>query len=333
MRRMNDAQSSPSALEERLPGLRVAVRWGLYPMLLAWVGACVAYGLAHPEALTMVLAVKGGVMVSGLLLLEWLVPYQRRWGMTWRHLVRRDLVFIAINGATLALLSQGLLALSIGVAAEADGLASTWPLWLQVVAGLVVFETLQYSTHRWMHVGRGPVGAFLWRTHSIHHLPQQLYVVMHAVFHPFNAIIVRVVVQLLPVWVLGYDPLAAFVFGSIIALHGTVSHLNLDMRAGWLNYLFVGPELHRYHHGADGQEATNLASTLSPFDWLFGTFEYRPGIPPRTLGLREEDGYPAQHAPLRAALFPLSLRPVEPPDHRAGGRGLEQAPSDQGAGR
>jgi sterol desaturase/sphingolipid hydroxylase (fatty acid hydroxylase superfamily) len=319
---MNDDEPTTPGAAER--GLRFAVRWGLYPLLLAWVGGCIAYGLAHPEALTTVLAVKAGVMVPVLMLVEQWVPYERRWGMTWRHLLRRDLVFIAINGATLALLSYGLAALSIAVAAGAEGPVTAWPLWLQVVVGLVVFEALQYSTHRSMHEGRGRSGNFLWRTHAIHHLPQQLYVVMHAVFHPFNAIIVRVVVQLLPVWVLGYDPRAAFVFGSIVALHGTVSHLNLDMRAGWLNYLFVGPELHRYHHAADGQRATNFAATLSPFDWIFGTFEYRPGVPPRTLGLREDDGYPGQHVPLRAALFALSLRPVEPPARvgAGGGEGL-----------
>jgi sterol desaturase/sphingolipid hydroxylase (fatty acid hydroxylase superfamily) len=304
------SKSSPGVAEHHL---RSAVRWGLYPLLLAWTGGCVAYGLAHPEALTMVLAVKAGVMVALLLVLEWLVPYERRWGMTWRHLWRRDLVFIAMNGAVLGLLNVGLTALSIAVAAEAGGRAGTWPLWLQVVVGLVAFEALQYSTHRWMHFGRGRVGNFLWRTHAIHHLPQQLYVVMHAVFHPFNGLFVRLAVQLLPVWVLGYGPEAAFVIGSIVALCGTVSHLNLDMRAGWLNYVFVGPELHRYHHSAEGQNATNLASALSLFDWMFGTFEYRPGVPPRELGLREEDGYPGQHAPLQSAVFPLSLRPVEPP--------------------
>jgi sterol desaturase/sphingolipid hydroxylase (fatty acid hydroxylase superfamily) len=292
--------------------LRWAVRWALNPLLLAWVGGCIAWGLAHPEDLRVVLAIKSGVMVPLLLLLEWLVPYERRWGMTWRHLWRRDLVFIAINGATLALISYGLAALSIEVAARSQGVAAAWPLWLQVVVGLVAFEALQYSTHRYMHEGRGRLGNFWWRTHAIHHLPQQLYVVMHAVFHPFNAIVVRLVVQLLPVGLLGYSPEAAFVISSIIALQGTVSHLNLDMRAGWLNYLLVGPELHRYHHAADGPRATNLATALSPFDWLLGTFEYRPGVPPRALGLREEDGYPGQHAPLQSALFPLSLQPVEP---------------------
>lgn len=305
---MNDSDELVSGA----PWLRAVVRWGLYPACLAWVTGCVAFGVAHPEHLSTVLAVKGGVLVSVLLLLEWRVPHRRIWRMTWRHLWRRDLVFIAINGATLAGLSYGLVALSIEVSTGTEGLLTGQPLWLQVVVGLLVFEGLQYSIHRWMHEGRGGLGHFLWRTHAIHHLPQQLYVVMHAVFHPFNALVVRLVVQLGPLWLLGYDPEAAFVFGSIIALHGTVSHLNLDIRAGWLNYVFVGPELHRYHHAAEGSRARNFASTLSVFDWVLGTFDYRPGVFPRRLGLRECDGYPGQHDPLRAALFPLSTRPVEP---------------------
>ncbi len=293
------------------PRLRSWVQRYLYPALLLWVGGCVAYGIGHPDALTAVLVVKAGVMVPGLLLLEWLVPYRRRWGMTWRLFLRRDLVFIAINGATLGLTSFGLTALSIGVAGHMQGPMTGQPLWLQVVVGLLVFESLQYWIHRTMHTGRGPLSRWLWRTHAIHHLPQQLYLVMHAVFHPFNAIIIRLAVQLLPVWVLGYDPVAAFAFGAILALHGTVSHANLDIRAGWLNYVFVGPQLHRVHHAAEGQRAVNFAATLSLFDLVFGTLDYRPETPPRVLGLRKQDGYPGQQQPFRSLAFAFSTRPVE----------------------
>ena len=42
----------------------------------------------------------------------------------------------------------------------------------------------------------------------------------------------------------------------------------------------------------------------------FGTFHYRPGVPPAELGLSIDDGYPGQHDPLRAALFPFSTQAV-----------------------
>ncbi len=286
------------------------VRWGLYPSL--WLGTLIAigYAISHPESMQEVQMIKGGVMIVVLLLCEWVVPYQKRWGMTWGYLLKRDLVFIALNGVTIALLSTALVMVAVVVSEFTQGPMSGKPLLLQIVVGLIVFEALQYSVHRMMHESRGPVTNFLWRSHSIHHLPQQLYVVMHAVFHPFNAILVRLFVQLLPLWILGFDPQAVLGYGSVIALHGTISHFNVDMRMGWLNYVFVGPELHRYHHSAESFEATNYGATLSVFDLLFKTFLYRPGVPPQALGLKQEHGYPGQIAPLEAFLFPFSVRAV-----------------------
>ena len=256
--------------------------------------------------------IKGGVMIVILLLCEWALPYQKRWGMTWRYLLKRDLLFILLNGATIALLSTALVMVAVVVAEYTEGPMSGQPLLLQVVIGLLVFEALQYSVHRIMHESRGPMTNFLWRSHSIHHLPQQLYVVMHAVFHPVNAIIVRLIVQLIPLWILGFDPIAVLTYGSVIAFHGTISHFNVDMRMGWLNYLFVGPELHRYHHSAKSHEASNYGATLSLFDLFFNTFVYRPGVAPLALGLKTEDGYPGQIAPLDALLFPFNGSAVSP---------------------
>jgi len=287
------------------------IRWLLYPLLWIWATGWIAYGLSNPESLQLAVAAKGGVMVVLLIALEWLYPYDERWKMTWQHLFKRDVIFVAINGATLALLGYVLVLLAIDVAEDSLGLMTGMPLWIQVVVGLIVFEALQYTVHRYMHLEGSAIRNFLWRAHAIHHLPQQLYVVMHAVFHPFNAIPIRYCTQILPIWLLGYDPEAVFVFGSVIALHGTISHLNLDLRMGWLNYLFVGPELHRYHHSANSHEARNYGATLSVFDWLLGTFLYRPGTPPKQLGLSEADGYPGQHDPVTAVLFPFSTQPVD----------------------
>jgi len=307
--------------ETNRESLAALIRWGLYPLLWLWVLIWIFYGVQNEDRLQEVQMVKGGVMVVVLLLCEWLVPYQKRWGMTWRYLLKRDLPFIVLNGAVLALLSTALVMVAVVVSEYTQGPISGKPLLLQIVIGLLVFEALQYSIHRIMHVSRGPLTNLLWRSHSIHHLPQQLYVVMHAVSHPFNAIVIRLTVQLLPLWVLGFDPLAVFAYGSVIALHGTISHFNVDMRMGWMNYLFIGPELHRYHHSANSHEAVNYGATLSVFDLMFRTFLYRPGVPPKALGLKQEDGYPGQTAPVGAFLFAFNMRSVEPPPGKATAEG------------
>lgn len=291
--------------------LAFSIRWLLYPLLWCWLIGWVAFGLQNPDSLQTALAVKGSVMVVLLILLEWRHPYDTRWKMTWQDLFKRDVIFIAINGATLALLSYALVWLAIDVAETSPGWITGKPIWLQVIVGLVVFEALQYTVHRYMHLDGSALKNFLWRAHAIHHLPQQLYVVMHAVFHPFNAVPIRYLTQILPIWAFGYDPEAVFVFGSVIALHGTISHLNLDLRMGWFNYLFIGPELHRYHHSASSHEAQNYGATLSVFDLMLGTFLYRPGTPPAQLGLSEAGGYPGQHDPKTALMFPFSMDAVK----------------------
>ena len=280
-------------------------RYYLYPFLWLWMLTCIAFVHYFPEQLALALATKAVVTVGLLLLFEWKVPLDDRWGMTKQHFLRRDLPMIIVNSISIAAINYGLVLLSVATATSADGLMAGQPLLLQIVFGLLIFEGLQYSVHRLMHRDEGAISSFLWRCHAIHHLPQQVYVVMHAVFHPVNAVFVRLLVQLLPIWLLGFDEFAVFVYGSIIALHGTVSHLNVDMRLGPLNYVFVGPELHRYHHSARAAESSNYGAAISLFDLLFGTFLYRPEQQPQSLGLYEGDGYPAQHAPLQALLFPF----------------------------
>lgn len=212
------------------------IRHGLYWALLAWDSAWVAWGFLN-DAYQIANVIAGGTTVIALLLLEWRYPLERRWRMTARHLFRRDVWFIGVNGLIVTALNFGLVALSIAIASPIEGYLSGTPILLQVVIGLLVFEFLQYTIHRFMHMGGNAVLEFFWRSHAIHHLPQQLYVVMHAVFHPLNAVVVRLVVQLTPLWLLGYDPAAVFVMGSLIGLHGTISHLNLDLRMGFMNYL------------------------------------------------------------------------------------------------
>ncbi len=286
------------------------VRWGLYPLLISWYLLCISYVLLYPAQLRELQMLMVGTMLTVLFACEWWLPYQKRWGMTWGYLLKRDLVFIGLNGVTMGLLSIALVSLAIEVSEFTQGPMAGKPLWIQFVVAILSFEAIQYSVHRIMHESRGPVTNFLWRSHAIHHLPQQLYVVMHAVFHPFNAIIVRLVVQMLPLWFWGFDPMAVFISYSIIGFHGTISHFNVDLRMGWLNYVFIGPELHRYHHSANSHDAVNYGAALSLFDLLGKTFLYRPGIAPRELGLKEENGYPGQIRPLASFLFAFSTHPV-----------------------
>lgn len=192
----------------------------------------------------------------------------------------------------MAAVSAVLGSLAITISGQLSGPASDWPFWLQIAAILLIFEAVQYPLHRMMHEGRGRTGNFLWMAHVAHHLPDRVYIVMHAALHPVNLIITQSVAQIIPIWFMGYDPLVVVAFLMINGMHGIISHFNVDVRMGWLNYIFVGPELHRYHHSANVHEARNYGAALSIYDLLFGTFVYRPGVPPIQLGVSADLGLP-----------------------------------------
>jgi sterol desaturase/sphingolipid hydroxylase (fatty acid hydroxylase superfamily) len=270
---------------------RTLVRWGLYPLLWAinlgtfWISW---YTNAAPENFR---SISVGCVFLLCFAAEFFYPYDRRWAMTWRSLWS-DIKFAVPNSIALRILGFLWAYLGISMADNLSGPAHDWPLPIQLVVCLLVFEGLNYAVHRAMHELPGPFGAWLWRVRAAHHLPPRLYLVMHAVFHPINAVIIRGLVMVLPVWIMGYDQQVIALFSMITALHGIISHFNVDLRMGWANYIFVGPELHRYHHSARPDEGQNYGSALSLFDQLFGTFVYRPGEVPRDLGVSPDSQLP-----------------------------------------
>src|SRR5438093_1585915 len=97
---------------------------------------------------------------------------------------------------------------------------------------------------------------------------------------------------MLPLYLLGAPPETVLLFSTIVTFQALISHCNVDIRAGWFNYVFVGTELHRFHHSANLSESKNYAVTLSFLDVVFGTFYYRPGSLPERLGVVNPSAYP-----------------------------------------
>jgi sterol desaturase/sphingolipid hydroxylase (fatty acid hydroxylase superfamily) len=271
--------------------IRTIIRWGLYPA--SW--ALTLFGFYRFMVLGQdpgtVWAQTSVILLITFMVIEFRWPYQARWSMTWRSFFA-DLKFIIGNAGSVAAITAGLAYFSISISGTHHGPATDWPIWAQLVMALLIFEAINYSIHRAMHELRGPIGRFLWRTHAAHHLPPRLYILMHAVFHPLNAVIIQGVAITLPIWLMGYGVEATTMFLMINGLHGLISHFNVDIRAGFMNYMFVGTELHRYHHSADVNEAKNFGATLPIYDIMFGSFVYHPGVPPAELGVDANTGLP-----------------------------------------
>lgn len=294
----------PSSATLDHPHARAVVRYGLYPF--SWAIVLLGFHLIWTSDISpgLIWGVSSGMLVALYLLIEWRLPYERRWAMTWRSFLA-DMRFAIINSAGLWLVKVLLALFTISMAGELSGPARGWHPAVQLMVCLLIFEAINYGLHRAMHELPGRFGRFMWRVHVAHHLPPRLYVMMHAVFHPINSILVQPLAIILPVWLMGYDQRVVTIFLMINGLHGAISHFNVDIRAGWMNYLFVGPELHRYHHSADPQEGRNYGATLSIYDVLFGTFVYRPGQPPAELGVGRSQHFPAYENTLQVLVLPF----------------------------
>lgn len=297
-----------SVVRQRKPGdgpVPFFVQWFTWPVYL--VGSLAALTAAIQGDWDRSLVAGGAVAGTALTLivLEWRYPLKREWRMTRRAFLGRDIKYLSVNGATLALTTWALSHMGIEMGLRRDGLAADLPLPIAITIGLLIFEFLQYWLHRISHEARGRIGGFLWRVHSAHHLPDHVYVLMHAAAHPINTFLVRSLVTVLPLWALGFSPEAVAYMSLIIGVQGVFSHTNLDIRTGWFNYVLVGTELHRSHHGAGEEDGLNFGVVTPLWDLVFGTFRYSPGAPPNRLGVGDPSAYPDSYDVAATLAFPF----------------------------
>jgi sterol desaturase/sphingolipid hydroxylase (fatty acid hydroxylase superfamily) len=283
--------------------LRQSVRYGLYPVMLIGVLGTAHLAIVHGWDYKSVYWKVTLAIVAALMVVERLMPLSRDWSMTGRSFLR-DLRYIAMVGPTIGITKAGFGWLLIRFSEAYTGPLAHLPTAAGAIAFLLVFEFLQYHFHRFSHSAKGPVGRFLWKAHLAHHLPDRVYVVMHAVFHPVNALISTVIIQA-PLVLLGVPPEAVLIATLLIDLQSLVSHFNVDIRAGFLNYVFIGTESHRFHHSADASEARNFGNTLAIWDLVFGTFLYRPGKVPAKLGLENGEGVPRSEQAISVLVLPF----------------------------
>ncbi len=148
-----------------------------------------------------------------------------------------------------------------------------WPLAAQVVLGLVVAELGLYAAHRLAHENLS-----LWRFHALHHSVERLWVINTGRFHLVDSLI-KIALSQIPLYLLG-APLQVFLWiGAVTAFIGLLTHCNIDVRTGPLDWIVSTPRLHRWHHSrllAEGN--TNYGENLALWDQILGTY-YNPPRP------------------------------------------------------
>lgn len=283
--------------------LQKSITYGIYPFLLTvHIITCslAIYNEWDFKTVSLYVSIPQSIL---LLAIEFLFPAKSEWKMTWKSFFR-DLKFFASGGSTIFLTNTAIGYVAIYLSEKNKGIFTGLPFVLGFIMTLLLYELVLYWYHRLSHEMSGKLGGFLWRVHSIHHLPDKVYLLMHAVFHPINAIGVSLILQGVLI-VAGIDAKSMYLLNTLVGLQGLFSHYNVDIRAGFLNYIFVGTELHRFHHTADMNESKNYGQIISIWDIAFGTFVYKPGVLPERLGVAEPSQYPTSSEYWKGFLLPF----------------------------
>lgn len=152
---------------------------------------------------------------------------------------------------------------------------SAWPLWLQISVGLLVADFFSYWGHRFFH--KKP----LWYLHAIHHSPEHLDWLSSARTHPVNDLVMTVV-KVLPLLLLGFNPLVFAIVTPIVAVWSVFTHANVTWDLGVLRYIIVTPRFHRWHHTSEEAGLDkNFAGLFPIYDLVFGTWYMPEQVPTR----------------------------------------------------
>ncbi|HJU39491.1 MAG TPA: sterol desaturase family protein [Tahibacter sp.] len=226
-------------------------------------------------------------LIAILVLLERVMPHEPLWldddgetGANLAHtLFTKGLVQIA--AALVATVSMATATVVQPVTHPAAGWwPGDWPLFAQVVLGLAIAEFGLYAAHRIAH--EWPK---FWRFHALHHSVERLWVVNTGRFHIVDTCFKAALGQI-PLYLLG-APLPVFLWiSAVTAVTGLLTHCNVVMRTGPIDWFLSTPALHRWHHSKVLEEGNrNYGENLVLWDQLFGTY-YNPGRrPPSDIGI------------------------------------------------
>ncbi|NTJ07927.1 sterol desaturase family protein [Rhizobium lusitanum] len=219
-------------------------------------------------------------VVATIALFERLMPYEETWldadGETFNNLAHTLLSKGAVQIAA-AIGTSFPMAVAIVAQPFLSHKANIWPdqlpMALQVVLGLIIAEFGLYLAHRLAHEHLS-----LWRFHALHHSVERLWVINTGRFHIIDSLF-KIALSQIPLYLLG-APLPVFLWiGAVTAFIGLLTHCNIDVRTGPLDWILSTPRLHRWHHSkllAEGN--TNYGENLVIWDQILGTY-YNPPRP------------------------------------------------------
>lgn len=261
--------------------MRKALSYVWWPLLFAASVAAVYAGILSGHAV-LVFNIAYVALAVAIAILERWVPHEQAWLANDGQIVP-DIAHTVLNKGVAQVVVVMVTFMGIAELA-APGVGGLWPdqlpFGVAVALGLVIAEFGLYWKHRLAH--EWPP---LWRFHAVHHSVTRLWFLNTGRFHLVDTL-TGLVVAMPILLLLGAPKDVMIMVSAITAIVGILTHSNVEMRCGVLNFVFNTPELHRWHHSkvvAEGNR--NYGENLMLFDLLFGTYFNEARRPPKDIGI------------------------------------------------
>ncbi|MCA3729513.1 MAG: sterol desaturase family protein [Phenylobacterium sp.] len=265
-------------------GVRRIVSVLAYPLVMA-AGLITLMGLLDAgAALTWAPFATVAIVGPIVILLERIIPFRRGWIANASDYLEDSLFMVAVQVTVpFAMAWAVAFGLSTALSHHTNHFSiwpTHWPLFAQLALKVIAGDFFRYWLHRFAHTWSP-----LWRLHEVHHHPNKLYSTNVFRFHPIEKAL-QFCCDTLPFVIIGITPDVLAFYFVFYAISGLFQHSNADLRLGPLNYVFSGPEVHRWHHSRTISESNNnYAHSFVVWDLVFGTYFHPKSRVVETLGL------------------------------------------------
>jgi sterol desaturase/sphingolipid hydroxylase (fatty acid hydroxylase superfamily) len=255
------------------------------------------YQLKHPSFKNVYYAVILAYLIC--LFFEIILPKQRNHKIIFRKHFLQDTFYVIFNDFVIyAIGFFGLCAVtefffmkilgSFGVNSIKITDITDWNPIVQILIMFIIQDFLEYVAHVILHRSE-----ILWQFHKIHHAQEEMSAASTRHFHWVEFIIFKPLIYL-PFAMIGYSVADYFLFQITVQnIWGFFTHMNIQVKWGFLNYIVNTPETHAWHHAKNGPDkyGVNYASILVIWDLLFKKFYNPPGKKP-VLGVEDQKDIP-----------------------------------------
>lgn len=153
---------------------------------------------------------------------------------------------------------------------------------ITLISVIVISDFIGYWRHRFEH------SALIRPFHAMHHSDNDMSWFTIYRFHPINRLTTSII-DISALTIIGFPAWAIGINVVIRHYYGMFCHAKVTYEYGKLNYIFISPTHHQWHHVAQGKGISSNYSTIFSFwDLLFNTF-YLPGKCDEELGIRNTD--------------------------------------------